>query len=72
MRNKIFSFFLCYFMFFLCFSSCATIFYLIGCVLNYLSDNKISPPEVKYYIGSAIMSFFIAIYYLWEVDKRNR
>lgn len=69
MKNKFSTFLFSYFMFFLCLSLCNTIFYLIGVILNYLSDTEISPPEIKYYFGSAIMSFFITIYYLWNRDR---
>lgn len=69
MKNKIFVFLFSYLMFFLCLSLCNTIFYFIGIILNYLSGIDITPPEVKYYLGSAVISFFIAIYYVWSKNR---
>ncbi len=73
MKNKIMKFAFCTIIFFLCFGFVHTILSIGTELVGYfINSNPIDFPESKYYIGYAIMSPLISIYYLWEVDKRNR
>ncbi|RKR77239.1 hypothetical protein DES31_0566 [Otariodibacter oris] len=67
-RNKITIFLYCYLAFFITCSVAATILpFLVHLVSFFLfGGDWFTLIPLKYYLGLAIMSFFLTLYYLWE------
>lgn len=59
----------CYLMFFVCFSMVDILLHAFVAALTYISGGEIYYPEMKYYIGYAIISFWVAVYYLWSKNR---